>query len=139
VIDCIVIALFLVFSVKSLNDCIILDSMDLPKMQKDVDEWTSQFTPQYWAPLSQLARLVEEVGELSREMNHVFGDKKKKESELENTIGHELADLLFTISCIANSNHIDLGAEWDRLMKEKQYGRDKDRFVKKDDTKKYPV
>ncbi len=38
------------------------------------DEWNSN----YWAPLSSLARLTEEVGELAREINHAYGEKPKK-------------------------------------------------------------
>ncbi len=41
------------------------------------DEWQSD----YWHPLSSLARLTEEVGELAREINHVYGEKPKKASE----------------------------------------------------------
>ena len=38
------------------------------------DEWHSS----YWSPLSSLARLTEEVGELAREINHTYGEKPKK-------------------------------------------------------------
>jgi len=31
--------------------------MSLKDIQKQVDEWTSQFTPQYWQPHEILARL----------------------------------------------------------------------------------
>src|SRR6266702_3131508 len=41
------------------------------------EEWHSH----YWAPLSSLARLTEEVGELAREINAQYGEKPKKASE----------------------------------------------------------
>ena len=50
-------------------------------MQAEVDRWISQFEEGYWHPLSQLARLTEEVGELGREINHRFGEKPKKPEE----------------------------------------------------------
>jgi NTP pyrophosphatase (non-canonical NTP hydrolase) len=37
------------------------------KRYKIVDKWINQF--EYWPPLSMLASLVEEVGELAREIN----------------------------------------------------------------------
>lgn len=102
------------------------------EIQKDVDEWTSQFTPQYWSAFEILARLTEEVGEVAREVNHLYGTKKKKENEPENSLGQELADVIFTVVCMANSQKIDLSKEWEEMMKKKLYGRDKDRFKKKE-------
>ena len=52
--------------------------MSLKDHQNKVDEWTNQFEKSYWSPLSQLARLMEETGELFREINHRYGDKPKK-------------------------------------------------------------
>ncbi len=52
--------------------------MSLEKIQKDVDNWTSQFDLQYWPPHEILARLTEETGELAREVNHLYGTKWKK-------------------------------------------------------------
>ena len=55
--------------------------MSLAKLQKGVDKWVNQYTTGYWKPLEILTRLIEEVGELARELNHHFGPKKKKASE----------------------------------------------------------
>ena len=104
--------------------------MSLDDAQKDVDMWTGQFTPQYWLPLEMMARLTEEIGEVARELNHLYGAKKKKSSEDTKGLGQELSDVLFTICCIANSNKINLSEEWRKLMSEKQYGRDNQRFEK---------
>lgn len=105
--------------------------MSLKDIQNDADKWTIQFSPQYWTPYEILARLVEEVGELSREINHLYGTKKKKAEEQDGNLGQELSDILFTITCMANSNGIDLEAEWKQMMNEKHYGRDQNRFKKK--------
>ena len=56
--------------------------MSLKKIQKEVDTWASQYKTGYWKPHEILARLTEEVGELAREINHVYGPKKKKDSGL---------------------------------------------------------
>lgn len=50
---------------------------DIERFQREVDEWTSQFDPQYWPPHEIMTRLMEETGELAREVNHRFGTKKK--------------------------------------------------------------
>jgi len=100
--------------------------------QKQVDDWARQFNPPYWPILEQLASLTEELGELSREITHRYGIKRKKQEEKDNTIGQELADMLFTICCIANTGGINLDEEFQRHMREKEYGRDANRFERKD-------
>ena len=52
--------------------------MSLKDSQHRVDAWVSQFEEGYFHPLTNLARLSEEVGELAREVNHRFGQKTKK-------------------------------------------------------------
>ena len=78
-----------------------------------------------------MACLIEEIGEVARELNHMHGTKKKKSSEDTKGLGEELSDVLFTLCCIANSHSINLEEEWKHLMNEKQYGRDNNRFEKK--------
>ncbi|NWK85371.1 nucleotide pyrophosphohydrolase [Staphylococcus sp. GSSP0090] len=102
----------------------------MKEMQTEVDEYIGQFKTGYFSPLANLARLTEEVGELSREINHVYGEKKKKASEDENTIKAELGDNLFVLMCIANSLDIDLTESFDETM-EKFNTRDKNRFERK--------
>ena len=104
--------------------------MPLKEIQKQTDIFTSQFTPQYWQPLEILTRLTEETGELAREINHRWGPKKKKSTEEKKAIGEEMADIIFTVCCLANSQNIDLDEAWDlkfKIISE----RDKDRFEKK--------
>ena len=105
--------------------------MSLKDAQNDVDKWTGQFTPQYWPPLEMQARLTEEIGEVARELNHMYGTKKKKPSEDKKGLGDELLDVIFTVCCIANSHSIDLQEEWSKMMQEKLYGRDNNRYEKK--------
>ncbi|MGH7658851.1 MAG: nucleotide pyrophosphohydrolase, partial [Gemmatimonadales bacterium] len=45
-------------------------NMTLAEAQKRVDEWISQYEEGYFDPLTNMARLSEEVGELAREINH---------------------------------------------------------------------
>jgi NTP pyrophosphatase (non-canonical NTP hydrolase) len=104
--------------------------MSLKDIQKDVDKWTSQFDTQYWTPHEILARLIEETGELGREINHLYGPKKKKDSEDINDFGQEIGDIIFTVACLANSKGINLDEVWKKIM-DKCYNRDNNRYKKK--------
>ncbi|MCA1039824.1 nucleotide pyrophosphohydrolase [Bacillus infantis] len=98
-------------------------------LQAEVDEYISQFKEGYFSPLAMLARMTEELGELSREVNHHYGEKPKKSTEEDNTIENELGDMLFVLICFANSMNIDLQEAHDRVMN-KFNTRDKDRWTR---------
>jgi len=104
-------------------------ALTLVEAQGLVDAWISQFEEGYWPPLSNLARLIEEVGELAREMNHRFGHKPKKPDEPEQDLAIELADILFVLLVIANEQGIDLGEALSRVL-EKYRTRDADRWTR---------
>ncbi|HEY0827789.1 MAG TPA: nucleotide pyrophosphohydrolase [Bacilli bacterium] len=101
----------------------------LKAMQQEVDDYISQFKEGYFSPLSMLARMSEEVGELAREVNHSYGEKPKKASEQENTIEMELGDILFITICFANSLGIDLSSALEGVMHKFQT-RDAERWTK---------
>jgi NTP pyrophosphatase (non-canonical NTP hydrolase) len=106
--------------------------LSLQQIQEAVDAWISQWEEGYFSPLSNLARLVEEVGELSRELNDRHGEKTKKESEDEGDVGEELADILFVLVCIANSLDIDMTEAFEGVL-EKYNIRDAERWTPKSD------
>jgi NTP pyrophosphatase (non-canonical NTP hydrolase) len=94
--------------------------MDINEAQKRVDELIQKYGG-YWEPLSMLARLTEEVGELSRVMNIKYGGKKAKSSDDGRSIEKELADVIFTALAIANVEEIDLG----KVLEDKIFEDDK--------------
>jgi NTP pyrophosphatase (non-canonical NTP hydrolase) len=102
----------------------------IAEAQRAVDAWIGQFEEGYWPPLSNLARLVEEVGELSRELNHRYGHKPKKPDEPEQDLGLELADILFVLIAIANEQKIDLDEAFGRVL-DKYRIRDSDRWTRR--------
>lgn len=104
--------------------------MSLADSQARVDAWISRFEEGYFHPLTNLARLAEEVGELAREINHRFGEKTKKREEPEGDMAMEIADILFVLLCIANREGIDLQLAFDRMM-EKVDTRDSSRWTLK--------
>jgi NTP pyrophosphatase (non-canonical NTP hydrolase) len=101
----------------------------LQELQEEVDRYISQFKEGYFSPLSMLARMSEEVGELAREVNHQFGEKPKKPTEQDNSIELELGDILFITICFANSLGIDLTEAHDKVM-QKFNTRDANRWTK---------
>lgn len=103
----------------------------LSEMQREVDNYISQFKEGYFSPMAMLARMSEEVGELAREVNHEYGEKPKKATEADNSIELELGDILFITICFANSLGIDLTEAHNKVM-HKFNTRDKDRWTKKD-------
>lgn len=102
----------------------------LSELQKEVDDWAQTLELPYWSPMSQLARLIEEVGELARIYNHEYGDKVKKDSESPDDMKDEMGDILFDLICMANTEGVDLTECMDKVLLKSKV-RDKDRFKKK--------
>ena len=99
------------------------------EFQKRVHDFALLRNPPYFPPMDIVARLAEEVGEFSREVQHRHGVKRKRADELQGSDLVEAADILFTLTCYINSQ----GHSWEdavEKMFEKYYGRDKDRFKK---------
>ena len=109
---------------------ITLSQISLRRAQEIVDSWIGQFEEGYWPPLSMLASIVEEVGELAREINDMEGYKKKKATEKKKNLGLELADIIFSIICIANYYKIDLEKAFSEVI-EKYTERDIGRWTPK--------
>jgi len=83
--------------------------MGINEAQRRVDTWVAQFEEGYFHPLTNMARLTEEVGELAREINHRFGQKTKKKDEPDGDLAMEMADILFVVICMANREGIEIG------------------------------
>ena len=104
--------------------------LTLRTAQRRVDSWISRHKAGYWPPLANLARLIEETGELARLLNHLEGHKPKKPGEAEQDLGLELADILYTLICLANTHDIDLQDAFERTM-QKVETRDARRYPRK--------
>ena len=103
---------------------------DLGNLQKRIDNILQGYEKPYWSPLSILARLTEETGEVARILNHKYGDKPKKPTEKDDDLEDELADVLWTVILLANREGVDLDAGLQRAI-DKLLVRDKDRFERK--------
>ncbi len=107
--------------------------MRIRDAQEEVDRWINRFKEGYWPPLAILARLMEEVGELSREVNHLFGAKPKRDDEAPAELEMEIADVLFVVISLANQQGIDLERAFARAMA-KYEARDSGRWTPKTTT-----
>jgi len=104
--------------------------MPLSDYQKQIDDSVQPYAKPYWEPLSILARVSEEVGEVARILNHQYGDKPKKPGETHEDLGDEIADVIYALLCLANREGIDMDPPMQRAIA-KLLTRDKDRFEKK--------
>ena len=110
-----------------------LHELSFKKAQKRVHDFIKMFEEGYWSPLSMLASIVEEIGEVSREINALEGYKIKKkgvDTNYKKNIGMELGDLIFSIICLANYYDIDLEENFELILK-KYENRDMNRWTKK--------
>ncbi len=76
--------------------------------QHEVDEWIKEVGVRYFSELTNLAQLVEEVGEVARVMSRTYGEQSFKGDEGQQELGDELADVFFVLTCIANQTGVDL-------------------------------
>ena len=81
--------------------------MTINEAQKLVDEWITTYGVRYFSPLTNMACLTEEVGELARVMARKYGDQSFKEGEKEN-LSEEMADVLWVLICLANQTGVNL-------------------------------
>ena len=105
---------------------IMSKDVSLREFQKKIDNWIAHHGG-YWPPLSMLSAIVEEIGELAKEINHLEGFKPKKPNKFKPKLGEELADVLFALICLANAYKIDISNELDAVI-EKYAVRDSKRF-----------
>lgn len=104
----------------------------LSELQEEVDKYITSFKEGYFPPMELLARLTEELGELSREVQHVYGMKKKKSDEAVRSLEEEVGDLFFVLICFANQEGIQLDEALTKVLNKFKV-RDKDRWTKKEE------
>jgi len=92
--------------------------MEIKEAQKKVDELIKEYGG-YWEPLSMMARITEEVGELARALNIKYGGKRSKYEGDGRDVEEELSDIMVTLLAIANSQGVDIEKEFkDKIDKD---------------------
>ncbi len=95
-------------------------------LQATVDRWINTYGVRYFSEMTNLALLVEEVGEVARIMARTYGEQSGKDKQETSDLGDELADVLFVLVCIANQTGVDLESAISKNL-EKKTARDSHR------------
>ena len=93
--------------------------LTLRQAQAEVDQWIRTIGVRYFNEMTNLAQLVEEVGEVARILSRTVGEQSSKPGEIPGDLADELADLLFVTICLANQSDIDLTAALQRNLDKK--------------------
>lgn len=105
-----------------------MNEITIKQAQEQVDKWIQTIGVRYFSELTNMAVLIEEVGELARIMARTYGDQSFKEGESPDTMADEMADVLWVLICLANQTGVDLEDAFRKNM-EKKTKRDKDRHI----------
>lgn len=82
--------------------------MTIEEAQHKVDEWIKTYGVRYFSPLTNMAILAEEVGEVARVMARTYGDQSCKPSDECKNLADELVDVMWVLMCIANQTGVNL-------------------------------
>lgn len=90
----------------------------LDELQQLVDKWISTYGVRYFDPLTNMAILTEETGEVARVMARLYGEQSAKASD-HLDLADELADLLWVLTCIANQCGVNLQEALEKNLQKK--------------------
>ena len=93
--------------------------MEIKEAQAKVDHWIQTIGVRYFNELTNMAVLMEEVGELARIIARRYGEQSEKESDKNKDLGDEMADILFVLCCLANQTGFDLDAALEKNLTKK--------------------
>lgn len=100
--------------------------MTIEEAQEKVDHWIKTYGVRYFSELTNMAILAEEVGEVARIISRKYGEQSFKDSEKDQDLGDELADVLWVLLCLANQTNVDLTQAFEKNLLKKSL-RDRDR------------
>ena len=102
-------------------------NLTIEGLQQMVDGWIRTHGVRYFSPLTNMAILAEETGEVARVIARLDGDQSAKPGETLD-LADELADVLWVIAAIANQHGISLQEAMMNNIRKKTI-RDKDRHI----------
>jgi len=108
----------------------------LRNCQDLVDEWIQTIGIRYFSELTNIAILMEEVGELARIAAREYGDQSYKESDKSVNLAEEMADVLFVLVCLANQTGVDLEEAFRKSIEKKTK---RDTIRHRENTKLFPA
>ena len=90
----------------------------LREAQREVDRWITTIGVRYFSPLTNMAILTEEVGEVARIMARRYGDQSFKNGE-NDSLADELADVMWVVMALANQTGVDLSEAFKANLEKK--------------------
>jgi NTP pyrophosphatase (non-canonical NTP hydrolase) len=112
-----------------------MKQITISEAQQKVDDWIKTIGVRYFNELTNLAILMEEVGELSRIMVRKYGEQSNKESDTGKELSDEMADVLWVLICMANQTGVNLTEALQKNF-EKKTTRDATRHTENEKLKK---
>jgi len=107
--------------------------MTIQDLQQRTDKWIKTYGVRYFDEMTNLALLMEEVGEFSRILARTKGEQSfkahNKPEDVKAALSDEMADIIFVLNCLANQMDIDISAAMERNF-EKKTNRDSERHHK---------
>ena len=94
--------------------------MTIAEAQESVDQWIRENGVRYFSELTNIAVLMEEVGEVARIMARKYGEQSYKADDKEANLSDDLADVFFVLLCISNQTNIDLTAAFKNNLEKKK-------------------
>lgn len=104
----------------------------LAGVQRSVDAWITGTGGGYFDPLTNMAVLTEEVGEVARIMAREYGAQTWRRGAPVTRLADELADVLWVVAALANQTGVDLTEAFKANLAKKNE-RDAQRFVPRRD------
>ncbi len=95
------------------------EPITLRQAQDKVDRWIKEIGVRYFSELTNLAQLVEEVGEVARIISRTYGEQSFKDSDKQVSLKDEFADVLLVLICLANQTGIDLTEAFHENLRKK--------------------
>lgn len=93
--------------------------MTIEEAQSRIDQWIKDYGVRYFGEMTNLALLMEEVGEVARIMARRYGEQSEKESDRGKSLDDELADVFFVLVCIANQTGVNLTDALEKNLQKK--------------------
>lgn len=82
-------------------------TLSLDELQHIVHEWITTHGVRYFSPLTNMAILAEETGEVARVIARIDGEQSAKPGETLD-LADELADVIWVVAALANQHDINL-------------------------------
>lgn len=93
--------------------------MTIEQLQTDVDRWITTTGVRYFSPLTNMAILAEEVGEVARIIARDYGEQSYREGTEHKPLADELADVIWVAVCLANQTGVNLTDAIQRNLEKK--------------------